>query len=135
MNGNVNTKIRLTIQPIFVGFLLCVLMLPPGVFAQTAPKPDVAAFGRFYQSLLKESGIIGSSCLVVQDGKIIDRQFLGSANQEKQQAVDEDTIFHWASITKTFTAIAIMQLRDRGKLKLDDPIAQYVPELAKVRNQ
>jgi CubicO group peptidase (beta-lactamase class C family) len=40
------------------------------------------------------------------------------------------TIYHWASITKTMTGIAILQLRDRGLLKLDDPIVRYVPELA-----
>ena len=37
--------------------------------------------------------------------------------------------YHWASITKTFTGIAIMQLRDRGLLSLDDPVVKYVPEL------
>ena len=42
----------------------------------------------------------------------------------------DDTIYHWASITKTFTGIAIMQLRDRGLLSLDDPVVKYVPELA-----
>ena len=41
----------------------------------------------------------------------------------------DDTIYHWASITKTFTGIAIMQLRDRGLLSLDDPVVKYVPEL------
>jgi CubicO group peptidase (beta-lactamase class C family) len=48
--------------------------------------------------------------------------------------VDEDTIFHWASITKTFTGVAIMQLRDRGLLKLDDPIVKYLPELKEVHD-
>jgi len=48
--------------------------------------------------------------------------------------VDENTIYHWASITKTFTGIAIMQLRDRGRLKLDDPILKYLPELRAVHN-
>jgi CubicO group peptidase (beta-lactamase class C family) len=48
--------------------------------------------------------------------------------------VDADTIYHWASVTKTMTGIAIQQLRDRGLLKLDDPIVKYVPELARVHN-
>ena len=48
---------------------------------------------------------------------------------------DGATIWHWASITKTFTAIAIMQLRDRGRLAIDDPIIKYVPELAEVHNR
>ncbi len=49
-------------------------------------------------------------------------------------AVDARTIFHWASITKTFTAVAILQLRDRGRLGLDDPIERYVPEFRRVSN-
>ena len=51
-----------------------------------------------------------------------------------RRPVDEETIFHWASITKTFTGIAIMQLRDRGLLSLDDPVIKYVPELREVHN-
>jgi CubicO group peptidase (beta-lactamase class C family) len=48
--------------------------------------------------------------------------------------VDEQTIYHWASVTKTFTAVAIMQLRERGLLRLDDPVVRYVPELREVYN-
>src|SRR4029434_2041152 len=50
------------------------------------------------------------------------------------RAVDAETIFHWASITKTFTGISIMQLRDRGLRALDDPLAMYVPELRRVHH-
>ena len=48
--------------------------------------------------------------------------------------MDANTIWHWASVTKTFTAIGIMQLRDRGRLSLDDPIVKYVPELQAVHD-
>ncbi|MDX2033656.1 MAG: serine hydrolase domain-containing protein [Blastocatellia bacterium] len=91
-------------------------------------------FKTFYDQAMRKNGIVGSSFMLVQDGQVIAQEFFGMANQEKQQAVDESTIYHWASITKTFTAIGIMQLRDRGLLKLDDPIVKYVPELKAVRN-
>ena len=52
----------------------------------------------------------------------------GYQDLDAKRPVDRDTIYHWASITKTFTGIAIMQLRDRGLLSLDDPIVKYVPE-------
>jgi CubicO group peptidase (beta-lactamase class C family) len=39
------------------------------------------------------------------------------------------TIYHWASVTKTLTAIAVLQLRDRGRLSLDDRVTRWVPEL------
>ncbi|HWT66226.1 MAG TPA: serine hydrolase domain-containing protein, partial [Terracidiphilus sp.] len=48
--------------------------------------------------------------------------------------IDAETAYNWASITKTFTAIAILQLRDRGKLSLDDPAVRYVPELREVHD-
>jgi CubicO group peptidase (beta-lactamase class C family) len=82
----------------------------------------------------KESNIIGSSLMFIHDGQILGRSFYGLADRGQQRPVDENTIYHWASITKTFTSIAIMQLRDRGLLSLDDPIIWYLPELRVVYN-
>jgi CubicO group peptidase (beta-lactamase class C family) len=48
--------------------------------------------------------------------------------------LDADSIFRVASITKTFTATAIVQLRDEGKLRLDDPLVKHVPEFGAVEN-
>jgi D-alanyl-D-alanine carboxypeptidase len=50
------------------------------------------------------------------------------------RALDADTLFRVASITKTFTATAIVQLRDEGKLRLDDPLVKHLPEFARVEN-
>ena len=47
--------------------------------------------------------------------------------------VDADTVFRIASMTKSFTAMAILKLRDEGKLSLDDPAERYVPELTALR--
>src|SRR5712664_998037 len=80
------------------------------------------AFREFYHRSLDENGIVGSSFLLVHNNEIAAQEFYGMADRDRRQAVDSETIFHWASITKTFTSIAIMQLRDRGLLKLDDPI-------------
>jgi CubicO group peptidase (beta-lactamase class C family) len=54
--------------------------------------------------------------------------------QSETQPTDDNTTYHWASVTKTFTGIAIMQLRDRGLLSLDDPLTKYIPELAAVHD-
>ena len=67
--------------------------------------------------------------MIVRDGAIVARQNEGMQNVDRREPVTDDTIYHWASITKTFTGIAIMQLRDRGLLSLDDPVVKYVPEL------
>ena len=49
-----------------------------------------------------------------------------------ENKMDDNNIYHWASITKTLTGIGIMQLRDRGLLKLDDLAIDYIPELRKI---
>jgi CubicO group peptidase (beta-lactamase class C family) len=67
--------------------------------------------------------------MFVRGDKVIGFEAHGFADRDGKRAVDRDTIFHWASCTKTFTGIAVMQLRDRGKLKLDEPILDFVPEL------
>src|SRR5712664_3768111 len=92
------------------------------------------AFTEFYHQSLDENGIVGSSFLLVHNDEIAVQEFYGMADRDRRQAVDSNTIFHWASITKTFTGVAIMQLRDRGLLKLDDPIVKYIPELRQVHD-
>jgi CubicO group peptidase (beta-lactamase class C family) len=82
-----------------------------------------------YRTALRRAGIAGSSLMVVRDGRIAARRNEGFQNAERREPIDDGTIFHWASITKTFTGIAIMQLRDRGLLSLDDPVVKFVPEL------
>ena len=91
-------------------------------------------FKTFYDQGMRQNGIVGSSFMLIQDNQVIAQEFFGLPDQEKPQPMDENVIFHWASITKTFTAIAIMQLRDRGLLKLDDPVIKYIPELKAVHN-
>ena len=82
-----------------------------------------------YRTGLQRARIAGSSLMVVRDGEIVARENWGLQDRDRNVAVSNDTIYHWASITKTFTGIAIMQLRDRGLLSLDDPVVKYVPEL------
>ena len=57
---------------------------------------------------------------------------IGFADVAARRAATPKTLYRIASITKTFTATAIMQLRDEGKLALDDPAVAYLPELKKV---
>lgn len=91
-------------------------------------------FKTVYEQELKQSGIVGGSFVFLKDNKILAQEFYGAANLEKNQRTDENTIYHWASNTKPFTGIAILQLRDRGLLKLDNAVTKYLPELEKVHN-
>ncbi|MFN0107456.1 MAG: serine hydrolase domain-containing protein [Blastocatellia bacterium] len=118
-------------------YSLVVLLMSSTVIQSQTPRNFAQVrrdFKTFYEQGNRKNGIVGSSFMLIQDGQVIAQEFFGLANQEKQQPVDENTIYHWASITKTFTGIAIMQLLDRGLLKLEDPIIKYVPELKAVHN-
>src|SRR5262245_56184192 len=89
---------------------------------------------QLYRLRLHETGIVGSSLMFVRDGAVVHRAFEGYQDLAARRATDEETIYHWASITKTLTGVAIMQLRDRGLFTLDDPAVKYVPELRLVHN-
>jgi CubicO group peptidase (beta-lactamase class C family) len=101
---------------------------PPG-FAQ-AWRPVADSF----HSALAREGVVGGSLWFIRGDSVLVREFHGKADQATGRPIDANTIYHWASITKTFTSIGIMQLRDRGRLSLDDPIVKYVPELMAVHN-
>lgn len=66
---------------------------------------------------------------IVLDGKLIHTGNLGYADLEKKTAATTASAFRIASMSKSFTAMAILRLRDAGKLKLDDPVANYIPEM------
>jgi CubicO group peptidase (beta-lactamase class C family) len=66
------------------------------------------------------------SVLVARDGAPLIKAAYGMASYELGVPNTPSTVFHIASLTKQFTAMAIMQLRDRGKLKVDDPICTYL---------
>jgi CubicO group peptidase (beta-lactamase class C family) len=92
------------------------------------------AVEQVYHEQIKAAGIVGSSLMLVRDGAVVASAVDGYQDLDAKRPVDADTIYHWASITKTFTGIAIMQLRDRGLLSLDDPIVKHVPEFRQVHN-
>lgn len=89
---------------------------------------------KYYKDGLKKAGVVGSSTMFIHDSDILGASYYGLADLETKRPADAQTIYHWASNTKMFTNIAIMQLRDRGFLSLDDPILEYIPELKAVHN-
>lgn len=95
---------------------------------------DLADIRSHYESGLKKNGILGSSLALIRDGRVVLHDNYGVQSKSPEAKVNDDTTYHWASCTKTFTGIAIMQLRDRGLLSLDDPLIKYIPELASVHD-
>ncbi|MDD8027571.1 MAG: serine hydrolase [Acidobacteriota bacterium] len=134
-DADIRTRKRLALGLVFLAGWLCARP------AFSSPSRDPAGlkkaldgFHAFYAEGMAKAGIVGGSILILHDNQLVDKVHFGLADLEKSRPADDHTIYHWASITKTLTGIAIMQLRDRGLLRLDDPIVKYVPELRQVHD-
>jgi CubicO group peptidase (beta-lactamase class C family) len=106
-----------------------IVLLSFGAFA--APLDN---FHKTFDATMKQHGIVGGAFGFEHAGAPATEFFYGEARGDSHQKIDAETAYNWASITKTFTAVAILQLRDRGLLSLDDPAVKYVPELRQVHD-
>jgi CubicO group peptidase (beta-lactamase class C family) len=98
--------------------------------------PSAAAAGAFadldrlFTQFMADRHVPGAAWGVIVDGRLAHTGVAGLRDVGARAAVDADTVFRIASMTKSFTAMSILKLRDEGKLSLDDPAERYVPEMA-----
>jgi CubicO group peptidase (beta-lactamase class C family) len=115
-----------------VFFIIQVLIfasLVPGNCATAAPLNDqITKLDGFITRALKEYQVPGAAVAVVQDGKTVLLKGYGVRDTTKPGAVDQNTIFQLASVTKTLTGVAAAIVVDDGKLDWDTPIFNYLPE-------
>ena len=83
----------------------------------------------YLKSEMTKRHIPGASVAIIRDGKVILARGYGQANVESSTPVTHNSVFKLASLTKPFTAIAIMMLVEEGKVALDGRIAEYLPNL------
>jgi len=101
-----------------------------------AEQPAAALAGAFAEvdriltQFAVDRHVPGAAWGVVVDGQLAHVTAHGLRDVEAKAPVDADTVFRIASMTKSFTVISILKLRDEGKLSLDDPAEKYVPEMA-----
>lgn len=119
----------------FAAMAVASFLPAPGIAQNASPDASLAAFRSRFQSVLKQHGVVGSGFALVRGQGESQTIVFGEARLDSHQPVDDETAYNWASITKTMTAIAILQLRDRGKLSLDDPAVRYIPELRQVHDE
>ncbi len=84
---------------------------------------------KIYKDFAVANHFPGYAFGIVVDGKLLYKGASGYANIEEKIPATTSSMFRIASMSKSFTALAILKLRDAGKLKLDDPVALYIPEL------
>lgn len=100
----------------FCAFLCVALIAVPG-FADE--------IDRMVEARLKRDNVPGTSIAVVRNGKLIKARGYGLADVENNVPATEHTVYQWASVTKQFTAGAILLLAEDGKLDLDAPMSRY----------
>ena len=90
---------------------------------------DIGSQADAYLTAWAEQGRFSGAVLIAKGDKVLLRKGYGKANYELNIANTPETVFRIGSITKSFTALSILQLEEKGKLKVSDPVAKYVPEL------
>ena len=113
-------------RPVPVGLLLACLLASPAVAAPRAAAPTSAAQ---MDALLKgayPADRPGAAAIVVKDGKVLYRKAYGMASLELGVPLQPDMVFRLGSLTKQFTATAILMLVEDGMLALDDPIEKHL---------
>lgn len=107
---------------------------PPAQFTDPARitklQSAMPAVDQIFARYASDQKIPGMVWGVVIDGRLAHVGVTGVRDRETRAPVAPDTVFRIASMTKSFTALAILKLRDEGKLSLEDPVAKWIPEFA-----
>lgn len=106
----------------------------PAMRAQTVDMIDPAMKARvdsIAAGVMEQRRVPSASVAVVESGKLVYTHAYGRAHIDPNRAATPDMRYSIGSISKQFTAAAILILQELGKLKLDDPIGKYIPNLTR----
>src|SRR3954447_23948554 len=119
---------------IFAALALALTLAAAAPRAQPGSASGLAAgfadVDRILATYMAQRHVPGAAWGVIVDGQVAHLSAKGLRDVEAAAPVDGDSVFRIASMTKSFTAMSILKLRDEGKLSLDDPAERYVPEMA-----
>ena len=124
-------------RTILLGLNVAALIHVSSVGAADAPAAAesvmFAAVDQIFADYAIDSHIPGLVYGIVANGRLVYVRGIGVQDLESNRPVTPDTLFRIASMTKAFTALTVLKLRDDGKLRLDAPAETYVPELREWR--
>jgi CubicO group peptidase (beta-lactamase class C family) len=104
--------------------------IPPG--AHFNPQ-KLERVGDYLRDQVANGKIPGAVLLIQQHGKPVYHQFIGVRDVATKAPMTDDTIFQLFSLSKPITSVVAMQLIEEGKIRLDDPVAKYLPSFANVK--
>jgi CubicO group peptidase (beta-lactamase class C family) len=114
------------VLPLLFSLLVGLSPNVPPAEGQSRTRP-AAEFDRTISSVLK-AGEPGGVVLIAQKGRVIYKKAFGMANMELGVPMREEMVFNIGSMTKQFTAVAVLQLAEQGKLSLQDEVTKYLPD-------
>lgn len=88
----------------------------------------IEASEKFFNEKIKTDKIVGLSAALIIDGKVIWQKGFGFADQEAKTPMNSNTVINIGSITKTFTALSILQLQEKGLIDINHPLTIYLPQ-------
>ncbi|MEV0678957.1 serine hydrolase domain-containing protein [Actinosynnema sp. NPDC050436] len=114
----------------FTSIMSVLLLFSPTIAptTTTTANPDAAAIDRVVEEYRKEAGVPGAAVAVTRGTTVV--RVAGYGRTPDGTAVSERTTMAVASVSKSFTALAVVQLAEAGRLRLDDPVRDHLPEFA-----
>ena len=87
----------------------------------------LSLFEAYVEKVMRAYDACGMAVAIVDQGQPVQELFYGFRDGEQKLPINQDTIFGLASVTKSFTCLAILHLAQQGKIDLDAPVSQYIP--------
>jgi CubicO group peptidase (beta-lactamase class C family) len=112
---------------VLVGLIVLLTLTSGFVTAQESPNQIEEKVDPLIQQVMKSYDLPGLAVAIVKDNKIVYAKGFGVKNLKTKEPITTKSLFHMASVSKPFSATAIMQFVEQGKVKLDDPVVKYLP--------
>jgi CubicO group peptidase (beta-lactamase class C family) len=109
--------------------LITTLLIGQVTFGQNKVQKIDSFLNSFYKS-----GSFNGNVLIAEKGKVIYKKSFGFSNETTKEKLNDNSIFELASVSKQFTATAIVILKEKGKLNYEDKVSKYIPELSNYSN-
>lgn len=115
------------LRPDLIGKILMLVMLA-FISKATAQDNRIQKIDSLFNALSQKQEFNGN-VLIAEKGNVLYKKSFGLRDEARKLPLDDNSIFELASVSKQFTAMAVVLLEQKGKLKYDDPIARYIPEM------
>ena len=121
----------MNIKKVVLSFMLLIIVFSSTSLSNTLENSKSnekkTRIDKFIKSIMDANQVPGLAIAIVEDNKIFTAKAFGVKNLDTKEPITTKSIFHMASVSKPFSATAIMQLVEKGKMKLDDLLIKYLP--------